>query len=80
MDNKKQPGVGLGLLLLGIAIAACSVWLYYRIAAAEAQGLHYRFHSGFYALYRMAGKGITCMLIGLTGIAIAVLGLKRLRQ
>jgi hypothetical protein len=78
MAYKNQITSGIYLLLLGIAIAACSIWLYSRLAAAEAQGLHFRFHWFFYAIYKVAGKTVVCIILGALGLGIAALGVRKM--
>ncbi len=77
MANQASIPTGISLLLVGIAILVCSLWLYQRMALAEAQGLHFRIHWFFYAIYKFAGKGVVCILIGIIGLAVAGLGVRK---
>ncbi len=67
----------MSLIILGLAVTGYSYWLYQRMALAEAQGLHFRIHWFFYTIYKLAGKGPVCLLIGIIGMAIAGLGIRK---
>ena len=75
--RKQQIITGILMVLLGIAIAVYSIVLYQKIVRSEAQGLNFRFHWFFFAVYKLAGKTAVCGLLLLTGVGIITAGIKK---
>ncbi len=78
-NRKRQIIAGMLMLILGIAIAVYSIVLYQKIARSEAQGLNFRFHWFFFAVYKLAGKTLVCGLLLSIGVGIIVAGIVKCR-
>ncbi len=77
MNRTNTILIAISLILLGLVTAGYSCWLYQRLALAEARGLHLSMHWFFYSLYKLAGKGPVCLVIGIIGLVIAGLGIRK---
>lgn len=79
MGKKDQNSLNIGVCLIFLAwgVIGSAVWIYYRLGVAEQTGINFRFNWFFYLIYKIGGREVASIAIGICGLAIFILGLRK---
>ncbi|MCU0353632.1 MAG: hypothetical protein MUD08_07845 [Cytophagales bacterium] len=81
-DDEDAPSVsgGLTYLAVGLGLIALAVYLFFEFTNLETNGGSMRIHWLAALLYKIGGKWVTCLVMGIIGLGSMYLGYEQYKK